>query len=82
MPKITDEYNNPFDKDAPRTKRFAIAVNDYDLYEIAYQAKKTKGSKTEFARYSMNLPLDVKIGAAKGNQNAKKKEGKADREAI
>lgn len=80
VPKITDEYNNPFDKDAPRTKRFAIAVNDYDLYEIAFRAKqgKTKMSKTEFARYSMNLPLDVKIGASKGNQNAKKKERKAD----
>ena len=46
--KITEDYNNPFDPNAPRAKKFCIKVNDYDLYEIAYRAKREKSTKTGF----------------------------------
>ena len=72
MPKITDERNNPFDKDAPRTKRFSINVNDYDLYDLVINARRAKMRKSTFIRYRLDL-VEVKRGAAAGNENAKKK---------
>lgn len=74
MPKKIENVNapNPFDKHAPRTKRFAIAVNDYDLFEIACLAKKSKMTKTEYARFCMSLPLDVRVGAPQNNKNARR----------
>lgn len=66
-----EEYNNPFDKNAPREKYLPQKFNDWDLYEIAFRARQNNEQKSSFVRYRLDLP-SVQRGARKGNKNAEK----------
>lgn len=72
MPKKDLEYNNPFDKNAPRTKKLTFKVNEYDIYDFKFNARREGMQGASFFRYRCDL-VDAPRGAKAGNTNSKKK---------
>ncbi len=68
MPKKSEEYNNPFDKDSPRTKYIPVKVNAHDLYDLKFNARRDGMRQATFVRYRLDLN-EVKPGAKEGMKN-------------
>ena len=83
MPKklTKDDYKNPHDPNAPRDKYIPVKVNDHDLYDLKFNARRDGNRQSTFVRYRLDLN-EVKRGAKKGNTNAQKTERKGNREGI
>lgn len=70
MPKklTKDDYNNPHDENEPRTKYIPVKVNDHDLYDLKFNARRDGMQQATFVRYRLDLN-EVKRGAKEGMRN-------------
>lgn len=66
------KIDNPYNKHERRLKKLPIKVNDYDLYDLKFNAQREDMRQSDFIRHKLKL-AKISMGPKKGSKNAKKK---------